>query len=195
MVNQQNNIKKSQNNYKDIYEAAYEAMNNSVLDIDCGTLCSHNCCRNDYDNPEEFGVYLLPYEYEHFLKETNMIGKHQLAWHSAKDRFMPKALKGLNYFYCKVEKDCLRQYRPIQCRTYPLEPHLENGSLVLVVEKDQIHACPLIQHKDRWRKEYVEGMYKGWALLLQIPKVKKLVQYDSDVRKWEENILYRVEKG
>lgn len=184
--------KKEQKNYKELYEAAYEAMNASVLDIDCGTLCSHNCCRNDYENPEEFGVYLLPFEYEHFLKETGMIQKHQLAWHAAKDRFMPKALKGLNYYYCQVEKDCLRQYRPVQCRTYPLEPHLENGHLTLVVEKDQIHACPLIQKCENWRKDYVEGMYEGWSLLIQIPEVRKLVQYDSDIRKREDNILYRI---
>jgi len=187
---EQNN--KQAKNYKHIYEAAYEAMNNSVLDIDCGTLCSHNCCRNDYENPEEFGVYLLPFEYEHFLKNTGMMKPSQMDWHAAKDRFMPKSLKGLNYFYCNVEKDCLRQYRPVQCRTYPLEPHLENGKLSLIVEKDQIHECPLIQRREQWRADYVKGMYEGWSLLIQIPEVRKLVQYDSDCRKREGNVLYKI---
>lgn len=184
--------KSTKKNYKEIYEAAYEAMNASVLEIDCGTLCSHNCCRNDYEDPEDFGVYLLPYEYEHFLVETGMIKKSQLAWHASKDRFMPKALKGLNYFYCNAEKDCLRQYRPVQCRAYPLEPHIENNELFLVVEKEQLHNCPLVKQADKWRKEYIKGMYEGWSLLIQIPDVKKLVQYDSDERKREGNYTLKL---
>jgi len=179
-------------NYKELYEAAYAAMNSSVLDYDCGSLCNHNCCRNDYENPEEFGVYLLPYEYEHLLKETGMVPDEKLVFHSAKDRFMPKAIKGLYYFYCDVEKDCLRHYRPIQCRTYPLEPHIEKGQLYLVVEKDQIHNCPLIKMKEKWQEAYLKGMYEGWSLLIQIPEVRKLVLYDSDFRLHEENILYKI---
>jgi hypothetical protein len=176
--------------YKALYQAAYAAMSTSVLTYDCGSLCNHNCCRNDYKDPENFGVYLLPFEYEHLLKETGMIKSHQLVRHSAKDHYIPKSVGALNYFLCDAEKDCLRDYRPIQCRTYPLEPHLENDVLTLVVEKDQIHACPLINMKDQWQKDYVEGIYKGWSLLIQIPDVRRLVVFDSQVRKREGNILY-----
>lgn len=181
--------------YKAIYEAAYEAMNASVLETDCGALCSHNCCRNDYEDPEDFGIYLLPYEYEHFLKETGMIKPSQMVWHDAKDRFMPHELKGLNYFYCDAEKDCLRNYRPIQCRAYPLEPHIENNELFLVVEKDQFHNCPLLKQAENWRKEYIKGMYDGWSLLIQIPDVKKLVLYDSDQRRREENYTLKLSQA
>lgn len=191
----QTNQQKSPDNYKALYEAAYEHMNTSVLDYDCGTLCSHNCCRNDYENPEDFGVYLMPYEYEHLLKDTEMIKPKQLVYHSSKDHFIPKSVGGLNYFYCDAEKDCLRHYRPIQCRTYPLEPHLQDGKLYLAVEKDQIHSCPLVQKRELWRPEYVEGIYKGWALLMQIPELRKLVAFDSDIRECEENYLYKLSEA
>lgn len=191
MAHKQDNNKKKED-YRVIYEMAYEAMNTSVLPYDCGKLCSHNCCRNDYENPEEFGVYLLPYEYEHFLKYTDAIKPNQLVRHTAKDRFIPKSVKGLNYFLCDSEKDCLRYYRPIQCRTYPLEPHLERDVLYLVVERDQIHSCPLIEMKSKWQPEYVRGIYRGWTQLMQIPEVRKLVLFDSDLRRREENVLYRL---
>lgn len=189
-MNKKTDKKHKNAKYKSLYEAAYEAMNSSVLAYDCGTLCNHNCCRNDYDDPENFGVYLLPFEYEHLLKDTEMIEASKLVRHSAKEHFIPKSVGALNYFLCDAEKDCLRDYRPIQCRTYPLEPHIENDTLTLLVEKDQIHACPLINMKDSWQKDYIKGIYKGWSLLIQIPEVKRLVLFDSHIRKRENNVLY-----
>ncbi|KNF08965.1 hypothetical protein CLPU_4c00110 [Gottschalkia purinilytica] len=174
--------------YKKIYKLAYDYMDNSIIDGDCGELCNYHCCRDFDSDGEKLGIYLMPYEYESMLRNSRFLEGVKVEKHSSKDYFISKKIKFLHYIFCGVESKCLREYRPIQCRTYPFEPHLEDDTLSLVVEKDQVHDCPLLSDTSKWREEFVRGIYMGWKELITIPKVYEFVVYESRRRVLERNI-------
>ncbi|MFZ5967891.1 MAG: hypothetical protein ACOYVK_12055 [Bacillota bacterium] len=174
--------------YKHIYQTAYLHMGERVTEEDCGLLCGSHCCRNRTEDGEEIGIYLMPYEYESVFRGTKLEERFRFEKHSSKVYYIPPKVKFLYYFHCNKEEGCIRDVRPIQCRTYPFEPHLEGKRLQLVVEKQQIHGCPLLDRLEDVREAFVEGVMLGWQALLQIPEVKSLIQYDSEIRKKENNI-------
>jgi hypothetical protein len=178
--------------YKEVYQRAYAHMSEKVIEEDCGLLCNSHCCRNFTEDGEEIGLYLMPYEYESVFKDTPLEERFHFEKHTSKDYYVPPKVKYLYYFHCNKEEGCIRDLRPIQCRSYPFEPHLEGNSLSLVVEKEQIHQCPLLDKIGELRKEFVVGIYLGWKQLMEIPEVKQLIQYDSDIRKRDQNISYVV---
>ena len=153
-------------------------MDEPMTDSNCGLLCGYHCCRDlDWEgNP--IGMYLMPLEYEAIQKDH--VSHFDI--HSAKDFDIPPKLKKMYYIYCHDEKGCIRELRPIVCRTYPFEPHLENGKLQLVILNNQFHSCPLLDKSHTWRREFVEGVYKGWQELLRIPQVRYYVEKESKAR-------------
>lgn len=164
---------------KEIYERAYALMDEPVIEGNCGTLCNYHCCRDDGDDGEKMGIYLLPLEYETMIKGQEFEKRLRITRHTSKVYEMPSRIKNLYFVYCSDSSKCLRGHRPIQCRTYPFEPHIENGELHIVVLKDQIHQCPLLKQEKNWRQEFIHGVYEGWKLLITIPIVKYLIEYDS----------------
>ncbi|MDF2546083.1 MAG: hypothetical protein K0R93_981 [Anaerosolibacter sp.] len=176
--------------YREIYKRVYAYMSEKVIDEDCGLLCNSHCCRNFTEDGEEIGIYLMPFEYESVYKDTPLEDRFRFEKHTSKHYYIPPKVKYLYYFHCNKEDGCIRDLRPIQCRSYPFEPHLDGNRLSLVVEREQIHQCPLLDKMDGLRKEFVEGIYQGWKLMLEVPGVKELIQYDSDIRKKHKNIRY-----
>lgn len=170
----------------EIYEKAYALMNEPVIEGNCGTLCNYHCCRDDGDDGEKMGIYLLPLEYEAMIKDQEFESRLRITRHTNKVYEMPAKIKSLYFVYCSDSSQCLRDHRPIQCRTYPLEPHIENGELYMIVLKDQIHQCPLLKQEHTWRPAYIRGVYAGWKLLLTIPIVRYLIESDSRERDFEE---------
>lgn len=179
--------------YKNLYEKVYEYMDVQLVDGDCGKLCNHHCCRT-YDGDEKMGIYLMPYEYESILKESDFNKNLKIEKHNSFEYNIPHKVGQLNYIYCEDEFGCFRHLRPIQCRSYPFEPHLENNELYLVIEKDQIHKCPLIEKMDQWREEFIKGIYAGWSELIKINKVKYMIEYDSKERLFDNNIKIKLSK-
>ncbi len=174
-------------NYKEIFLKAYQLMDEPIIDGNCGLLCNFHCCRDLDDDGSRLGVYLWPHEYEAIYKdEAFEIEKVPKEEHG--DLYMPKHLSDMYYFYCNGSMNCPRDLRPLHCRTYPIEAHIESDQLMLVVEKDQIHSCPLLNQQERWREEYINGIYEAWSLLIQIPDIKTLVKYYSDNRIRRRNI-------
>ena len=176
--------------YRKIYLEAYQYMGEKVLEDDCGKLCNSHCCRTKTETGEKIGIYLMPYEFESIFQGTELEQRLKAQKHSNKVYYIPPGVKFLYYFHCDKEEGCFRELRPIQCRSYPFEPHLEKGKLSLVVERDQIHQCPLLDRLQDLRKEFVKGIFMGWEALLQIPEVKLLVEYDSEERVRCDNILH-----
>jgi len=160
-----------------------------MIDGNCGLLCNFHCCR-DFDEDsvggEELGIYLLPLEYEYMVQGQPFEGHLRVTRHTNKLYEMPPKIKSMYFVYCSDSSGCLREHRPIQCRTYPFEPHIENDELYIVVEQEQIHKCPLLKQKDQWRPEFIQGVWQAWNLLVTIPAVKYLVQYDSRMRNFQE---------
>lgn len=178
--------------YRAIYKRAYELMDEPIMDGNCGELCNYHCCRNVKENGEDMGIYLLPFEFEAMLEGTPFMEGIEIDKHSNKDYYICKDVEFLYYMICNLEKGCLREYRPIQCRTYPFEPYLESGKLYLIIEKDQDHKCPLLTTPEKWRSSFVRGIYYGWMELLQIPQIRAHIQYDTDRNRKGKNVLLKL---
>lgn len=159
-----------------IYQKAYQLMDQAIIDSNCGLLCNYHCCRDKDETGRPIGMYLLPLEYEAVQKPY--VTDYEI--HSSKEYDIPGKLKKMYYIFCHEDQGCLRHLRPIQCRTYPFEPHLIDGKLHLIIEHGQFHNCPLLNQKDLWRDEFVQGIYKGWLELLKIPMVKYYVEKQSE---------------
>lgn len=159
-------------------------MNEPIIDGNCGELCNYHCCRSHKQNGEKLGMYLLPLEYDMMQSE------HKVTYeiHSSYNYALPKGVKKLHYIFCSDDSGCFRNHRPIQCRTYPFEPHMRDGELSLVIEKDQLHACPLIKEMDTWRKEFILGVYEAWSLLISLEPVKRYIIKVSAEREGCNNI-------
>ena len=181
-------------NNKEIILKAYELMNESIIEGDCGKLCNYHCCRNTNESGEDMGIYLLPLEYELILRNTEFSKKLVVETHSCDDYYINPTLGSLYYMVCNLEKECMRDLRPIQCRTYPFEPMVINNQLKLVVQKEQDHKCPLISKKDTWRKAFIKGIYLGWEELLKISEIKAHIEYDSKLIIKEKNYQFILDK-
>lgn len=158
-------------------------MNEPIVEGNCGELCNYHCCRS-HDDEGSLGMYLLPEEFEAVQKQLDV----SYEVHSSYAYDLPRGTKKLYYIFCSNDSGCLRNHRPIQCRTYPLEPHVINGTLCFIIEKNQFHSCPLIHQTELWRREFLEGIYKGWEVLLTIESIKKYVEALSLTRESEQNI-------
>jgi len=152
-------------------------MNEAIIEGNCGQLCDYHCCRS-HEEDEDLGMYLLPLEYEAIQKNRGV----DFEVHSSYDYEIYGAKK-LFYIFCNNNSGCLREFRPVQCRTYPLEPHMEDGKLMMIIENDQFHKCPLIDNRAIWRKEFIKGIYAGWALLLTLEPVLRHIEVVSRKRK------------
>lgn len=168
-------------------------MNTPVIEGNCGTLCNYHCCRKVDETGDRLGMYLLPLEYEYM--QAGKVFDFEI--HPSSLYEMPPRIRKLYYIYCHEKEGCLRDFRPIQCRTYPFEPHIMDNELYLVIEKEQIHHCPLLNDPHSWKPEFIEGVYRGWELLLEIPLIRYFIQYESNTRTSEDNFkkFYHPHKG
>lgn len=173
--------------YKRIFDKAYQLMNEAVIDGNCGELCGFHCCRHSDPDGEKLGMYLLPLEFEYMQSAVvKDFSVHRSVFYD-----MPPKIKKMYYIFCDEDKGCLRDFRPIQCRTYPFEPHIENGQFSLVIEKHQMHRCPLLGVTSEWRQAYIDGIFKGWSELIKIPIIHYYIAHLSQERVEQENILKR----
>lgn len=169
--------------YKEIFLKAYEAMSATIIDGNCGELCNGHCCRGAMENGEILGIYFLPFEYELMQVGENLIDAGTVEIHKKTEYEMPDGIEQLVYGFCRDVTQCIRELRPVQCRTYPFEPHLEDGKLRLVIEKEQVHKCPLLSQRERWNPEFEKGILAGWEILLQIPEIRIVVESESEERR------------
>lgn len=162
---------------KRTYEKIYVLLDKATpLKEDCGRLCQKVCCRQDNQN---LGMYLLPGEEALFTKKEPW-----LRWEEqeAEAYDFPTSWKGKVYFI-RCLKDCPREKRPIQCRTFPLAPHLEEGKLMLILENIPLpYRCPLIEEKIPLEPAFIQAVYEAWSLLIENPLIYDLVAYDSRQR-------------
>ena len=126
--------------YKEIFLKSYEYMDVDLIDGDCGKLCGYHCCRSRHENGKVLGIYFLPFEYENMQKGKGLIDESHLEIHTKIAYNLPVGIKKLYYGYCKDNKNCIRDIRPIQCRTFPFVPHLEEGSLAVTKYIMKSHA-------------------------------------------------------
>lgn len=168
---------------KRTWQAIYRLLNKvSPIDSDCGKLCGAICCTCGDPYDDELGIYLYPGEEKlHSRKED------WLEWsvENAEDFDFPKSWLGSIYFVkCKTPPICPREKRPLQCRTYPLTPYLdENGVLELLYNDEELpYTCPLIEDEIPLNDDFVKATHTVWSHLIHDPYIRDLVEMDSRLR-------------
>lgn len=148
-------------------------------EYDCGKLCGSICCADT----DSYGIYLLPGEETIFTRQEDW-----LEWEvqDASDSGFPDSWNGSVYFLI-CNGHCERDKRPMQCRTYPVAPHLtKEGEFILVIETlETKYHCPLIdnpKYQNDFSEEWMQNLYRSWAMLLNDPLIYDLVLMDSEYR-------------
>ncbi len=181
------------------YQAIYRLLDKvSPLTTDCGKLCGATCCTcgsEEVSTPEnetslDMGIYLLPGEDKVFTKE----GREEYIWTKEKaDNFdFPRSWTGnVNYIKCKTPPICNRKLRPIQCRTFPLAPHMDKtGKLHLILFPGELpYVCPLIRESLTLEENFIKATYTVWSRLIQDKLISDLVLLDSKNRRLDKLAL------
>ena len=113
------------------------------------------------------GIYLLPGE-EALHRDSDWLE-------------MAPDEEGRYFGKCKTPPLCPREMRPIQCRTFPLSPHLyEDGTVEMVYNDVELpYRCPLIEEEIPLEDAFVEETQAAWELLLRDPRIREIVREDS----------------
>ncbi len=162
------------------WKAVYRLLDRvSPVEFDCGTICGAVCCGRPED---DMGIYLLPGEEKiHSKKETWLSWSEQ----RAEDYEFPDSWKGKVYYVkCLHPPTCPRELRPLQCRTFPLLPHLtEDGELFLIYNDMELpYCCPLIEEEIELEPRFVQATQTVWEHLVRDPLIRDLVRMDSAAR-------------
>ena len=177
---------------KEKYEKIYEMLNRvEVLDSDCGELCGAACCTASGMSEEDMGIYLMPGE-ESILEGEDWL---VITRSPAIDHDLPESWTGeVCFARCKTPPICPRDRRPIQCRTFPLAPHIdEDGELMMVYNDLELpYECPLIEDEIPLNDDYYEATLEAWRELIRDPLIYDLVVMDSEAR--EESFLELIDK-
>ena len=162
----------------------------SPLDCDCGQLCGAACCTAGSGG--DMGIYLLPGEEKVHDRHDSWMEWGKLR---AEDYDFPSTWSGAVYFVrCKTPPHCPREKRPIQCRTFPLVPHIgRDGELTMVYnDLDLPYTCPLIEEEIPLNDDFVRVTQEAWERMIRDPLICDLVKMDSEQR--ESSILELLEK-
>ncbi len=171
---------------KRTYRAMYRLLDRvSPLAEDCGMLCGSACCtcgENDSKDEPQLGIYLLPGEEKLFTMREDW-----LHWtvEDAADFDFPDSWFGRLYFVtCLNAPHCPRVLRPLQCRFFPLAPHIdENGALRLILSDLELpYRCPLIAGRMLLTPSFIQASYTVWKHLIRDSLILDLVVYDSSFR-------------
>ncbi len=169
---------------KRTWKAIYRLLDKvSPVSYDCGKLCGAACCTYSGDMAEEdLGIYLYPGEDKIHDRESDWL---QWTVQQAEDFEFPDSWHGDVYFVrCNTPPKCPRKMRPLQCRTFPLTPHIdENGILSLIMNDEELpYKCPLLDGNITLNEDFIKATYTVWAHLIRDPLIYNLVEMDSKAR-------------
>lgn len=146
---------------------------------DCGDLCGSECCRGR----DELGIYLYPGEETMFTGQEDWLEwRHPKAKHHG---FPPWWTARVTMVRCLVP--CPRWRRPLQCRLYPLAPHLlRQGELLLILDPVEVpYRCPLVEEEVPLQEVFVEAVWQAWRAMLNDSEIYSLVRWESECRERE----------
>ena len=206
----------SKEEYREIYALLDRV---TPLKSDCGALCGAACCdmAAAESTGEEMGIYLLPGEEALHIDAAHsgtggLISAREddadaggpqgdaadpwltLTAEPASEYGFPASWDGDVYFAkCGGAAKCRRALRPIQCRTFPLVPHLtEDGELILLYNDfDFPYRCPLIEEEMPLEEDFYNAVEEAWRRLIRDPLICDMVRADSEeressIREWAE---------
>jgi Fe-S-cluster containining protein len=152
-------------NYNSLYTKAYEQFHHSTpLKADCGTLCQRACCRG---LEEDSGMWLFPGEEELLRQEPSF-------------KIQPTGLKlkndrPLQWLICSGE--CVRKFRPLACRLFPLTPYLTpKGILTTIIDPRSKSLCPLAGQPDQLQKEFIQTANRVCRQLAREPEILEFIE-------------------
>ena len=165
------------------YRAIYRLLDRvSPVDYDCGTLCQAACCVIPNEEDAEMGIYLLPGEDKIHDRQSE-----GFRWteESTEDFEFPESWSGKVFFlHCLKSPHCQRSMRPIQCRTFPILPHItEDAELIMIYDDTDVpYRCPLIEDELPLNDDFVKATHTVWKHLIRDPLIYDLVKEDSEAR-------------
>ena len=158
----------------------------NTREFDCGTLCGQACCRcqkvpddEAAAGGDELGIYLFPGEYR-FLQQQQALDP---AW-AETEQLDPRELgfpdswtEPVIFLHCKSAPDCPRQFRPLQCRTFPLKPVIgDMGVLEMIWNDEELpYSCPIIEQNLPVHDDFYKATYTVWTHLLKDRRIMDLV--------------------
>ena len=124
------------------------------------------------------GIYLFPGE--HLLLRESEKEERWLTWEEQdqKDIGFPESWTGPVYFVnCATPPVCPRNWRPLQCRTFPLKPVIgETGVLELIWNDEELpYHCPIIERRLPVHDDFYRATYTVWLHLLRDPRIMDLI--------------------
>lgn len=161
------------------FRAIYRLLDRvSPVPFDCGTVCGAVCC-TAVNAGEDMGMMLLPGEEKIHDRHADWLDWDTLST----DEFeLPDAWDGKVYFVkCKNPPHCPRNMRPIQCRSFPILPHIaEDGTLSMVYNDYELpYVCPMIEDETELDDRFVKATQTAWKHLIRDPQIYAMVWAES----------------
>ena len=164
------------------WKAIYRLLNRVEVEAyDCGALCGNICCTCESEKMN-LGIYLFPGEHL-LLEEMGDTSWLEIELQDPRELGFPRSWKDPVYFVnCKTPPVCRREWRPLQCRTFPLKPVFgENGVLEMIWENDVLpYKCPIIEQNAPIRDDFYKATYTVWSHLARDPRFFDLIMQQSN---------------
>lgn len=164
-------------------------------EFDCGKLCNSICCtvenENKRDIMSEMVLYLLPGEEEMLENESDWFNMY---YETTDEYDYPSSWNGKVYYIkCTNPPYCNRKLRPIQCRSFPVSPHLDkNNDLHLIYDVDDMtYDCPIIRDEIDLNEDFLKKVFKMWKRLIEDDLIFDLIKMDSEKRE-KNKIDYKI---
>lgn len=162
--------------YREIYRILDSA---TPAAFDCGTLCGSACCSSASFGAGEFYIYLLPGEKE-YLESVGCGFK--IVREKSKEHNLPESWGEFIYVaQCPDKDECKREVRPIQCRTFPLQPHITpDGEFKMIMSNaDLPYTCPFVEGEITVSEDFHRAAYEAWSMLIEDEDIRDMVILDS----------------
>lgn len=139
----------------------YKILDNvTPLKVDCGKLCSGECCKGD----DETGMVLFPGEEKFFVGND--------------DFDIKKTSDGRNILVCSGK--CDRKLRPVSCRIFPLFPVLIDGRIYVLDDPRARGICPLLYDEMKLGKKFERRVAKVGKLLAENEETSAFLKLLTD---------------
>jgi hypothetical protein len=149
-----------------------KTIDNGKIDacIGCSSICGFRCCHQSNLHEEAFGpenaILLYPGEIDEVSRATR-----------AHIQITNEDFNGGKLGYCDRENfdqstcDPTKNFKPLDCRSYPFFPTIVNGELKLLIDKER---CPL---PSLILQRHYDDILKLWTdLLVQKPELENWIK-------------------
>lgn len=164
----------------ELFKKIYDLLDSQALAlVDCGTLCGKRCCCYNFPQDTGSGMELIPGEEGLFPLDA---GWHQWAWLTGEIYDYPSEWgTDAGCYQIRCKEPCPREQRPVNCRLFPFQVYFSEGRYYLILTEAVCnYECPLIRQPELINPGFIEFAKEAAKLLLQIPKFKQLVEWDSE---------------